>query len=174
MHFHFRDSHKLAAIRVVRPMISSVEEDSHHYNEKYRITFWNLGKQPRNKARRGTISDKAQKLYEPDDQEDNFDILRATSEKMALLRPILEPEVYNPLLVVLRKRAAPILSKMINSLYPINSDEGENIVCQNNAKIQDEVPDWAKEFSPDGGGAGSSYVRIIININRMLRDDLLL
>ena len=127
-------------------MISSVEEDSHLYSDKYRATFWKLGKELLNKAHVGTIFDKAQKLYEPQQQEDNFDLMHVTSEKMNTLRPIIKPEVYNPLLSVMGKRAAPILGEMANALYPTNMNECGNDVDLNNAKIAEEVPGWTKEF----------------------------
>ena len=109
----------------------------------------------------GKIYDKSQTMREPHDQDDNFDLMRATSEKMALLRPIIMPEVYRPLLFLLRKRVAPILSEMIYSLYPTNTDEGENSVDQNSAKVLGEVHGWAKEVMADEGGGGARYGRIL-------------
>ena len=92
-------------------------------------------------------------MCEPDQQEDNFDLLHVTAEKMATLRPIIKPELYKSLLSVLRKRVAPILAEMISFLYPTNMNECENDVSQNNAQTVEEVPDWMKEFTQAETGA---------------------
>ena len=67
-------------MRDLRPLIQSVEEDSHQYTEKYQTTFWKIGRAILNKAYISTMFDKKFTLRGGESDEDDFDLIHDTAE----------------------------------------------------------------------------------------------
>ena len=89
--------------------------------------------------------DKKNKLHDGESDQDNFDLIRDTSGKIALLKPILKPDIYRPIQNLVRRNCAPLLKQIINSMEPEDSQHEEDT---KETKIKsDDIPDWVLELA---------------------------
>ena len=130
-------------MRSLRPLIQSVEEDFHQYAEKYQTTFWKIGRAILDKAYVGTMFDKKVVVHPDDSPEDNFDLIHETAEKLALLKPILQPDIYQPLQKLIRAKCPSLLKQVLLSLEP--EDPQIELSGLKTAKGPD-VPDWMADL----------------------------
>ena len=82
-----------------------------------RSGFRKLGNSLRGLAYKGTIFDSDVKLCAKEDEADNFDILLATAEKIAILRPILPPQVSDHLVKKMQDQRTDVINETICCFY---------------------------------------------------------
>ena len=72
----------LINLRALTPLFSSVEEDFQTLASNFKVAFWKIGQSVLEKSRKGTIFDDEMKMHESDAEEDNFDAVQDTAEKL--------------------------------------------------------------------------------------------
>ena len=75
--------------------------------------------------------------------EDNFDLIRDTSEKLALPKPILKRDLYKPLQTLVRKNCIPLLKQILNSLEPEDPVRLEQGMWENTKKTAFQI-EWMR------------------------------
>ena len=86
----------------------------------------------------------------PDSDEDNFDIVMDTSGKLSILRPVLRPELLDPMISEVRSKCIDALEETLNTFYPEpaasikNADDATNV---STAKVE-QIPTWLMKWAP--------------------------
>ena len=101
-------------------------------------------------ARVGNFLDKKAKLRNADSEEDNFDVLHESAEKLPILRPIWKADFFKPLQNLARKHIIPPVKDCRLSLLPpmaLEQVEGASQNVQNG-----DPPDWMQELMCENHG----------------------
>ena len=115
-------------------------------HEKMRSGFRKLGNSLLALSYKDTIFDDKAKMAGKDDDEDNFDILLSTAEKVSILRPILPPAVTNHLMKKMRAECREMLNDTICSFYPTEPDQLTDPIKKNKDSDMSNVPSWLQDL----------------------------
>ena len=89
-------------------------------------------------------------IHGADSDEDNFDIVMDTAEKVCILRPVLRAELLDPMIEEIRLKSVDVLDETLNTFYPepdrSSNNDGEATQAIN-VKVK-QIPTWLKKWAP--------------------------
>ena len=115
----------------------------HEFNTKIQTGFFSLGTSLLDAIYKGTLFDSGPTIHKPEEDEDNFDIVLETAEKISIIRPLLRPEILLPLLSEIRKHCKVVLHDVLQAFIPVKNVK--RVAIKEEKK---ELPDWLKKFIP--------------------------
>ena len=90
------------------------------------------------------------KLHPKEDDEDNFDIILDTAEKISILQPIMRPAILSPIMEELRSQCEQVLEQTLNTFFPSQVDSDEKLDSPTHKKSQpsEALPAWLSKWMP--------------------------
>ena len=117
-------------------------------NPRLQAGFWNLGTQLMGVLRKNTLFADKPLIHPEESEEDNFDLVYETAEKIDILRPILRPQLLMPLLNEIETNCVQILKQTLDTFLPNEKIVPETQPEGKTVEKAEDVPDWLKKFMP--------------------------
>ena len=136
-------------LRPLQPLFSSISHTFHDFSPRIREGFWALGASLLNLVYKGTFFDSNVELHPDESEEDNFDIILDTAEKLIILQPALRPNILTPTMEQIRNQSEKVLTETLNTFYPVKVEPTSTV---SSTTTRDNpapaVPDWLKKWVP--------------------------
>lgn len=142
--WHIAHLDQLSNLRVLTPLFSPLDGSSHTMSANFKHAFWPIGEEILGIDRKGTVFAQNVAIRGDDDEDDDFDIIKETTEKLSILRPIIEPKLVDAMLKTIRTHCAKRLSRVFLDPQPqvVSNDPTDS--KQKELPEDDELPDWLK------------------------------
>ena len=73
----------------------------------------------------GAMFDSGSTIRKSEDDDDNFDIVLATAERIRIIRPLLRPEILLPMLTDIRKRIKDVIKDVLTTFLPVETSKSK-------------------------------------------------
>ena len=113
----------IGRLRAIHPLLASATATIDKRSDRIQDGFYDMGNQVLDLAYKETMFDDSMKIHADDSEEDNFDIVMNTAGKLRILRPVLRPDIIDPMLSAVCTRCIAVLGDTLNTICPIHGDQ---------------------------------------------------
>ena len=109
--------------------------------------FWQLGANLLSFAYIGTVFDPEITTHSGDSEEDNFDLVMQTAEKVYIIRPILRPGALEPIQTEVGKWCVQILDAVMKAFLRVEEEGPEETEDAAPTKDDSVLPQWLQKLA---------------------------